>query len=138
MGSHIIGDHWAFSMVFPTATAFDPASVAFDMVFVGGTTKNYVAKNDPGFAGYKIWKSAQNKNIGNLHEGMRTVGRYQEQDAIGQHQNIIYKPVKPKFEAQAKMLANNTQETYQPNPGARLTMSDPEVCYTSASCLFPN
>jgi hypothetical protein len=74
-----------------------------------------VAENDAEFAGYKIWKSSQYKKINWLDEGMRVVDQYEQQMAVGARPASVYKPVNPKFDAQAKMLANATKGTYQPD-----------------------
>jgi hypothetical protein len=76
---------------------------------------NNVAATDPEFAGYKIWKSSQFKKINYLDEGMRVVDQYEQQMTVGPRPSTLYKPVNPKFDAQAKMLANSTKGTYQPD-----------------------
>jgi len=74
-----------------------------------------VAENDAEFAGYKIWKSSQFKKLSWLSEGMRVVDLYEQQMAVGTRPASLYKPVNPKFDAQAKSLANATKGTYQPD-----------------------
>ena len=76
---------------------------------------NKAAETDPEFAGYKIWKASQFKKLNWLDEGMRVVDRYQQQMTVGPRPADLYKPVNPKFDAQAKMLANSTKGTYQPD-----------------------
>jgi len=76
---------------------------------------NKVAETDAEFAGYKIWKSSQFKKINWLDEGMRVVDQYEQQMTPGARPASVYKPVNPKFDAQAKMLANSTKGTYQPD-----------------------
>jgi hypothetical protein len=71
------------------------------------------AESDPQFAGYKIWRSSNSDTLNYLDEGMRIVDRYQEQMTPGARPAYVYKPVNPKFDAQAKMLANATHGTYQ-------------------------
>jgi len=76
---------------------------------------NKVAETDPGFAGYKIWRSAQYKKLGWLDEGMRVVDLYQDQMTVGPRPANLYKPVNPKFGGQAKVLGNSLHGTYQPD-----------------------
>jgi hypothetical protein len=76
---------------------------------------NTVAETDAQFAGYKIWKSSQFKKINWLDEGMRVVDQYEQQMTVGARPASVYKPVNPKFDAQALMLANSTKGTYQPD-----------------------
>ncbi|MBI5471826.1 MAG: hypothetical protein HY961_05725 [Ignavibacteriae bacterium] len=76
---------------------------------------NNAAATDPEFAGYKIWKASQFKKLNWLEEGMRVVDQYEQQMAVGPRPANVYKPVNPKFDAQAKMLANSTKGTYQPD-----------------------
>ncbi len=76
---------------------------------------NKAAETDAEFAGYKIWKSSQFKKVNWLDEGMRVVDQYEQQMTVGPRPANVYKPVNPKFDAQAKMLANATKGTYQPD-----------------------
>jgi hypothetical protein len=77
---------------------------------------NAAAETDGAFSGYKIWKSSQFKKLSWLAEGMRVVDLYQQQDAVATTRPAnLYKPINPKFDAQAKMASNATKGLYQPD-----------------------
>lgn len=76
---------------------------------------NNVAETDAEFAGYKIWRAAQLKQLNWLDEGMRVVDLYQEQMTVGTRPTALYKPVNPKFDAFALTQSTATKGKYQPD-----------------------
>ena len=57
------------------------------------------AENDPQFAGYKIWKSANYNQYEYLVDGMRLVDNYHEQMVLGEDKTRYRKPINPRFNA---------------------------------------
>lgn len=73
------------------------------------------AESDPGFAGYKIWKSSNFIKKKWLDEGLRLADRYQEQMAVGESKNQYKKPVNPKFDAFVAVNTSALKGEYQPD-----------------------
>jgi hypothetical protein len=73
------------------------------------------AESEPGFAGYKIYKSSQYVKKYFLEDGMRVVDRYQENMTPGPIPASLKKPVNPKFDAFGQVNATASQGSYQPD-----------------------
>ncbi|MCX6132534.1 MAG: hypothetical protein NTU47_01860 [Ignavibacteriales bacterium] len=73
------------------------------------------AEAEPGFAGYKIYKSSQYLKKYFLEDGMRVSDRYQENMTPGPLPANLKKPVNPKFDAFGQVNATASQGSYQPD-----------------------
>ncbi len=73
------------------------------------------AETEPGFAGYKIYKSSQFLKKYFLTDGMRDADRYQENMTPGPLTDTYRKPVNPKFDAFGQVNATASQGSYQPD-----------------------
>lgn len=74
-----------------------------------------VAESEPGFAGYKIWKSSGYKKRNWLDEGLRLADRYQEQMSPTEVITPLKKPVNPKFDAYSAVASSSLKGQYQPD-----------------------
>lgn len=73
------------------------------------------AESDPGFAGYKIWKSSNHIKEKWLEKGLRLADRYQEQMVVGESKDRFKKPVNPKFDAFGVVNTSALKGEYQPD-----------------------
>jgi hypothetical protein len=73
------------------------------------------AESDPGFGGYKIWKTSNVFRKKWLDEGIRIVDRYQEQMTPGEDKTPFKKPVNPLFDAFGEVNATSIKGEYQPD-----------------------
>ncbi len=71
---------------------------------------NNAAETDAQFAGYKIWRATNAPpKFTWTNSGMRVVDRYQEQMELGWTKDTYKKPMNPKFDAWADILAQSTK-----------------------------
>jgi hypothetical protein len=73
------------------------------------------AEAEPGFAGYKIYKSSQYLKKYFLEDGMRVSDRYQENMTPGPIPASLKAPVNPKFDAFGQVNATASAGSYQPD-----------------------
>jgi len=76
---------------------------------------NNTAETDPGFAGYKIYKTSNVFRKKWLDEGIRLVDKYQEMMTPGEDKAPFLKPVNPKFDAFAYVNSTSLKGEYQPD-----------------------
>ncbi|MEX2117486.1 MAG: hypothetical protein WEB37_11410, partial [Bacteroidota bacterium] len=74
-----------------------------------------VAVSQPGFAGYKIWKSSNFLKKEWLNEGLRLADLFHEQTTVGGSKDAFKKPVNPKFDAFSAVAAASQKGLYQPD-----------------------
>jgi hypothetical protein len=108
--------------VYKNGVASVPALPALPQMKVSNTlTKSTAlewddaAESEPGFAGYKIWKSSNFLKKAWLDEGIRLSERYQEQMVVGEDRTPFKKPINPKFDAFAAVAGTSLKGQYQPD-----------------------